>query len=116
MRSPDEPIYYAHKRFHDGSPVYYHLSPDRWWVEIHGTKDPIVATRVRERRDGEPESIHWGWMYMGDNCVDKQNRYQMIWPSLIQLKMCFPYGLEVEEKQSRGRRVNLIVEEITESL
>ncbi len=110
MIPPNEPIYYGHKdTSQEGKVWYFHLSPNQWWVEIHGVNKPIVPLRVRERIDGDPESNYWGWLD-----TKKPDTYTMIWPSKMQLDMCFPYGPDAETALGRGRCVNLMVEEIEE--
>jgi hypothetical protein len=37
----------------------------------------------------------------------------MVWPSEGQLEMCFPGGSQAEADRGLGRKVNLIVEEVT---
>ena len=100
--------YFASK--HEGSKVgvsYRYASPSRWWVGLHGSTDPIVRVRVRERLPTDPSSNYWGWLDATD-----PSYYHFVWPSEVQLDMCFPYGPKAEEKKGRGRKVNLIVEEI----
>jgi len=67
--------------------------------------EPIYQVKIREVRKGEI-SQYWGWF---DN---EDEEYSMIWPSKIQMKMCFPYGPEAEESRGAGRQVNLVVEEV----
>jgi hypothetical protein len=109
MASPNDPIYYAHKRVNKdtGKVSYFHASPNKWWVELHMAPDPIVTLRFRERTETDPPSPYWGW-------VDARHPdvYSMVWPSRIQLEMCFPSGTEPAEKQGDGHKVNLVVEEI----
>lgn len=95
--------YFAHRYPRGG---YFHASPNRWWVEIHGIDEPIVTVTVRERVDSDPPSNYWGWLETGDD------KYIFIWPSKLQVEMCFPYGTAVEEARGKGRLVNLIVEEV----
>src|SRR5882724_9738662 len=61
---PDDQIYYAYRSVSrvNGSIYYDHPSPSEWWVGLFGFKDPIVQVRIRERRDGDPESRYWGWL------------------------------------------------------
>lgn len=109
MTRPDSHIYFAHKhiRKQDGCAYYFNASPSRRWVELHGAEDPIVTVRFRERTESDPPSSYWAWLP-----TDEPDRYISIWPSEIQLDMCFAYGPKAEEDRGRGRKVNLIVEEI----
>lgn len=108
MSAADECVYYAHKRLReqDGRVYFFHASPSRRWVKLHGVDDPIVPVRIRERTEADPPSGYWGWLP-----ADDPSAYCFVWPSEVQLNMCFPYGPEAEEARGRGRKVNLIVEE-----
>lgn len=109
VADPSAPVYYAHKLVgrHDGEVRYYHASPDRWWVELHGVNEPIVPVRLRERTQDDPPSPYWGWV--GAECPQQ---YEMVWPAEVLLDMCFPYGPKAEEERGRGRKVNLVVTEV----
>lgn len=111
MSDPNTVLYYAHRELrHDtGEPFYCHASPSRRWVELHFLSHPIVKVRVRERQPSDPLSNYWGWLDAANPAA-----YTMVWPSEVQLDMCFPYGPQAEEARGRGRKVNLIVEEIPE--
>lgn len=106
---PSSLVYYAHRfvRKHDGVVCYLTTSPDLRFVEIHGYPEPIVTLRLRERRDDDPPSGYFGWL-----ATDRPGEYQYVWPSSGQLEMCFPYGSKAEASRGRGRKVNLVVEEI----
>lgn len=110
MSAADEVAYFASKMAHHrtGEPVFFHASPSRWWVGLHGTDDPIVSVRVREWTEGDPPSSYFGWL-----AVDEPDHYMFIWPSEGQLDMCFPYGPKAEERCGKGRKVNLIIEEVS---
>ena len=58
-------------------------------------KKDVVKLIVTEDENGE----YWGW--------NEKGKISMIWPSLIQLEMCFAYGLEAAEKTGRGKRTRL---------
>lgn len=61
---------------------------------------------VRVRLVPDDEGTHWCWH-------DYENdEYSMVWPSFVQLDMCFTYGIEVEEKKNRGLRTRVRVEEV----
>jgi hypothetical protein len=64
----------------------------------------VVHVKVRERKDGDPQSRYWGWMRTGES------RWSMIQPSPLSLGICFTYGLDRAEKAGLGRRGNLVVE------
>lgn len=100
-------FYFAHRRERCGAPVYVHASPSRRWVDLHGSNDPVVTLRVRERVASDPPSTYFGWV--SDRHPD---RYSMVYPSEKQFEICFPYGSSAPEKAGRGRKVNLHVEEV----
>ena len=77
---------------------------------MFGFEEPIVQLSVRERVAGDPESGYWGWLKK--DARGSEDRYTMVWPSRVQLDMCFPYGPQVEMDHGCGRVVNLIVEEV----
>lgn len=106
---PSSITYFAHRsvRQHDGAVMYFSACPRRWWVELHGLPDTIVSLRLRERREGDPSSDYYGWIDAKD-----PGEYTNVWPSEGQLEMCFPYGSRAETDRGRGRKVNLIVEEV----
>jgi len=91
----------------EGGYLYFYPDPQRDFVRIHGVPDDeIVEVRVREVEGDEPESEYWGYVYAG------KAEFEMIWPSLGQLDMCFPYGLKAAEESGDGQRVNLVIEEV----
>ena len=112
---PNTREYFAYKcPLREGDGFYYsQTSPSRWWIGLHGFPYPIVEVRVRERLPTDPPQVdpklpdYWGWLD-----TDDQEQYIFIWPSDGQLDMCFPYGPKAEEEVGRGRKVNLIVEEV----
>lgn len=60
-------------------------------------KDEIIKLDVIEDDNGS----YWGF-YDGE--------ISMIWPSLIQLEMCFPYGLKTAEDCGKGKHIKLKIE------
>jgi hypothetical protein len=106
---PSAITYYAHRRVRaDGLVSYFHASPSRWWVELHGSTEPVVTIRLRERTAADAPSSYFAWLRF-----DRPERYAMVWPSEGQLEMCFPGGSQAEADRGLGRKVNLIVEEVT---
>jgi hypothetical protein len=51
--------------------------------------------------------------YFGWKDYSKQE-YRMIWPSLVQAEVCFPYGSKAEEERGRGKLVGFILESAVE--
>lgn len=110
MTDPNTVPYFAHKmpaRPGRGEPYYLNASPSRGWVELFGFPEPIVKVSVRERLPTDPPSNYWGWL-----STDFPEHYQLVWPSEIQLDICFFSGPKVAEERGRGRKVNLMVEEL----
>lgn len=113
MVDPNTVTYFAHKDTGERHGVaycyYFHASPDKWWVELHGMDEPIVRVSVRERLPTDPPSDYWGWLD-----AKEPDRYIFVWPSEMQLDMCFPYGPKAEENRGHGRKMNLMVVELPE--
>jgi hypothetical protein len=72
---------------------------DRYWhfgtlafVKLHYMSHPIVEVVLTV----DPEGPYWGWLRAGAPAPT------MIWPSWMQLDMCFPGGAQVEEELGRG--------------
>ena len=88
---------YAEK-LNDGS--FTHVYPSTIQVGMCGvdTKD-VVSVSVSEHEDG----THHGWK--------DEDGFSMIFESLIQLKICFPYGMQVEIDKGGGTPVVLQVVE-----
>ena len=109
VRRAESRTYYAH-RYPRGT--FHHASPNRWWVELHGLREPVVPVRVRLFRDGadaDPPpgaADYWGWL------ASEDDKFIFVWPARALLDMCFPYGPEAEEQHGRGRVVHLVVEPI----
>ena len=38
--------------------------------------------------------------------------YNLLYPSLVQTQMCFPYGPDIEEEKGRGKLVGFTIEEM----
>jgi hypothetical protein len=112
-QAPEARVYYAHRCVRDEGRrvLYLHASPNRWWTALHGSRDPIVPVRLRERGPGDPPSPYWGWV-----ATSQPDRFCMVWPSETCLETCFPYGSQVAEENGHGRRANLVVEETAEAL
>lgn len=108
---PNAQTYYAHRSTRGtGSEVkvvYLHASPNRRWLDFFYSSDPIVRVSVRERIKSDPPSKYWGWLRS-----KHPGAYTNVWPSEVQLEMCWPNGTAWPTQQGEGRKVNLIVEEL----
>ena len=78
---------------------YYGIGEKRW-VELHGG-DEVYPVRVTE----DPEGDYYGWR---EAAKAADSLPTMIWQSLMQLDMCFPYGVYAEE--GRGSLVRMRIE------
>ena len=80
---------------------FYHIYSSRMAVSMCGVADAdIVPVMVREQVDGG----HWGWW------DHEHQAFAMIWPSKVQVEMCFPYGYRAAEWAGDGKLVELLVE------
>lgn len=73
-----------------------HVGSKRY-VEIHLIRRPIVPVVVEEDENGG----HYGWMETGEDTPC------MIWPTEVQFKMCFTYGVKAAVEAGHGRPVRL---------
>lgn len=96
--------YYAHREHWSsyGHDVFTHVAAHPKITRLYGEGE-IVTVLIRET-SGDEKSNYWGWRDA------KTGEYSMIYPSLAQARICFPYGPEAEEKAGRGKLVNLVVE------
>lgn len=91
--------------------TYSHFFNAKFLVEMCGAEEnDIVRVDIRERTEYDEPSEHWGWESWDER--DGEIRYCMIWPSFLQLDMCFPYGSKAATEAGQGRPVNLVVTEI----
>lgn len=86
---------------------YTFFFPSVMQVMMCGAKrqDVVLVDLVED-----PNGTYWGW-----EDAEKPGRFSMIWPSFVQLQVCFPYGIDIEEKKGKGRRVQLRVDLIDDS-
>ncbi len=90
---------------HDGIEYYNDFYPSELQVKMCGD-GKIVKIIIRELKEGEV-SPYWAWW---DN---EDQSFCMIFPSQVQVRMCFPYGYKIEEELGRGILTNVFVESIT---
>lgn len=64
--------------------------------------DEILQVSVREISENE-EPTHYGWYDF------EKNNLSLVFNTKTQLRMCFPYGMSIEEKEGKGKCVELIV-------
>jgi hypothetical protein len=87
---------------HDHRHGYQHIG-EKWWVEIHGLPDPVVAVHVAEVAEDSPDGTHWGWM----DARKESEPPSMIWAFRGAFDACFPYGPDLEVEHGKGRIVRL---------
>lgn len=94
-------VMYARRVERGGLRHYY---PNKVAVRCAGaTDEEIVPVRISLSEEGPL----FGWM-------PKDRDYpSMIYPSMIHVTMCFPYGVEAAVRAGQGRVVRLKAEEIT---
>jgi len=92
---------YAH--FRDG--YWWHLYPSKVALRMCSVPEEDMK-RVRVSYD--ENGAYWGWWDA------EKEHFTMIWPSRVQVEICFPYGSAAEERRGRGKLVQLKVEEIQE--
>ncbi len=69
---------------------------------VGGTKSPIVAVTVTEC-SSHPNEGYWAWWSNEKNC------FEFIWPSRLQVDMCFPYGSAAAEARGKGHLLPVTV-------
>jgi len=61
-------------------------------VEVSENADPNAGQNI-----GGPSGSYWGWWNSEDNS------FHFVFPSRLQVDMCFPYGAKAEEERGRGK-------------
>ena len=92
---------YAHRSEESGN-AYFDIYPSKLQVGMCGDEE-IHEVNVREVKDGE-KPTHWCWQDTG------REDFSMIFPRMILLEVCFPYGVEAATKAGKGRVCEVIVE------
>jgi hypothetical protein len=70
---------------------------------MHDHERPVFEVLVTELT-ASCDGCCWAWWN------NEQEKFTMIYSFRQALKMCFPYGPEIEEKQGRGRIMPVSVE------
>ena len=87
-----------------GNDKSYYSNPQPTWAMAklyERDADRIVEVEVREDADGR----YFGWL----DAHRDSGFPSMIWPSRLQLEMCFPSGTQVEVDRGEGRVVQLSI-------
>ena len=91
---------------------YYHFGIHPDFTSIYGD-DPkdIVIVEVTPSKDqtmGDKQE-YWGWWNF------EKRKFEMIYPSAVSFKVCFPYGYKVSENAGNGKAYKLDVIEINKN-
>jgi hypothetical protein len=87
---------------------FRHIFPTAFQVSMC-SKDPVVEVEATEQKGGG----YWGWLENPEYWGRKEKReFCMVWPRLLQLEICFTYGLKTAEEAGQGRRVELAIIQI----
>lgn len=89
---------FAHR---DKNGNFCHVFPAEIQLKMCGP-DEIIPVTVTIDDSGE----YWGWK----NLDREKGNVSMIFYDFFSLAMCFPYGIEVEEKAGKGIRTKLRIE------
>ena len=98
---------YATKRYReqDGMEYFHNIFSDiRSTLMCVGKGEEIFQIEVREALP-EEETPYYGWKY-------SNGRISMIFPSKLQVEVCFPYGTKAATVNGDGHMVKLIITEI----
>lgn len=86
--------------------TYSHFYKNQRIVEGVCGYAPEDVHLVELREVSEGEAVYWGW-------EDADTReWSMIWPTRVQFRMCFTYGLDAAIKAGQGRPVQLAVQHV----
>jgi hypothetical protein len=93
---------------HDRNGEYQHPG-EKWWVEFHGLRDPVVPVTVAEVAPDSPDGTHWGWVDMRpvSGSEVRDGVPCMIWAFRGAFDAQFPYGPDAEAEAGHGRVVRL---------
>lgn len=83
-RSPRFTRMFANHYENNHEAPFQHFFSSAFVVRLHGFKEPVVEVRVFSRAKGPDDGGYWGWY---DN---KRAAFVHVWPSKMQVEMCFP--------------------------
>lgn len=98
-------MYAFYKELHHGW-FYTDVYSSPIGVRVCGHEPTHVVT-VREATDGEDWNS-WAWWN------NKRQEITMIFPSRVQVEICFPYGHKVAEDAGDGRLIPVMIEPVRE--
>lgn len=68
------------------------------------TSDTIYKIDVREAKENE-DTPYYGWL-------EPNGDISLIFPSMILLEVCFPYGTKAKEQRGRGKVIKVTITEV----
>lgn len=101
-------MYCAESPRHDGGTYLTHFFPSSRGVKFcmdDRHPEPIWEVEVTAGDHNKPGGF-WGWWELDEN------RFTLVWPSRVQLEICFPYGYKAEEDRGRGKFMPVEVKKI----
>lgn len=96
------------KNTHNGVDYFTHIGIHKDHISMWGIKsvnevyDLVFEIHENQEKSKNYNDIdYWGWFDYGTNKVS------MIYPSYNLFSICFPYGIDVEEKCNKGKAYRL---------
>lgn len=85
---------------------YTHFGIDKRYAYVWGNKsEDVLEVKMciseNQSPPNENEQEYWGWYDF------EQKEFTMIYPNYKLLSVCFPYGIQIEEKNNRGKAYRL---------
>ena len=103
-------IKYCSKKFReqDGMTYFVNIHPSEMQVRMCiSPSDNVFKIDVREAGEHE-DTPYYGWLEPSGNIT-------MIFPSLILLSVCFPYGIEAAEEHGDGKVIKVVISEVSKN-
>lgn len=101
-------IKYCSKSFReqDGITYFVHIFPSELQVRMCIPESGAVY-KIDVREAGRHEDTpYYGWL-------EPDGNISMVFPSLILLSVCFPYGIEAAEEYGHGKAIKVVISEIS---
>ncbi len=110
MSSKSTIMYCCDIEKHTGGTILFHFYHHPKAVKMcQDSRDPHPVFKVEVTEGTDAPGSYWGWWNSEDNS------FHFVFPSRLQVDMCFPYGAKAEEERGRGKMmpVNVtVLEEI----
>ncbi len=75
--------------------LFWHEGNHPNFCSLYDNKGQIDKVVIEEDKKGK--SQYWAWW------DHEKEIYRMVYPSRVQVEMCFPYGYKIEEEKGNGR-------------